>query len=606
MVDPNRWQPLQLEHMISQNGIPVDERRPAGRRAALGSRHGLRPARRRRGRRPDRSRAAAAARRPGHRPGVQGPGRRGHPRQQPARPGRRRDDRHLARRARRQQPLGTNDGHGPRGQPGDRPAVRRRTSSTAATSRACWPSSGRTARSRRRRPATGTSSPTTSRTSSAPNLRIGGAGPAGRPPRVGRQAVPRAQRRRARRGDRRLGPQGLLRLGPADLDDPVHGRARPVERPDGCRPTTRRGCRSSPASIEVDHAGDDRRRASATRRSPATRARSPSGPGRATRTTRRPQIGGVGWILAVDWVPYQLPTFVTPAFPGYVSGHSTFSRAAAEVLTGFTGSEYFPGGLERVDDQGRRRSSSRSGPTHRRHASSGRPTTTPPTRPASRASTAASTSRPTTSTAGSSAPQCGKEAWALAQQYYDGSRRVSDRPRPSTRPGRSRDRAGGVARRRRRRRGGRRRRRRASLVRPGDARRPRSGRRASSRRRPRPASTTRYDGRLPVPGRRRRGRVRLRRRRPARTSTSPAASGPAALYRNDSPVGGALRFDARSRDPATDLTSVNGAYPLDIDGDGRSTSPSCGSARTSSCAASATAGSSAPTRRSGFDGGRRA
>jgi hypothetical protein len=54
---------------------------------------------------------------------------------------------------------------------------------------------------------------------------------------------------------------------------------------------------------------------------------------------------GVRWIRAVDWVPYQAPTFVTPAFPGYISGHSTFSRAAAEVLTGFTGSSYFPGGL---------------------------------------------------------------------------------------------------------------------------------------------------------------------------------------------------------------------------------------------------------------------
>ncbi len=59
----------------------------------------------------------------------------------------------------------------------------------------------------------------------------------------------------------------------------------------------------------------------------------------------RSQIGGVRWILGVDWVPYQLPTFVTPAFQGYISGHSTFSRAAAEVLTGFTGSEYFPGGI---------------------------------------------------------------------------------------------------------------------------------------------------------------------------------------------------------------------------------------------------------------------
>ncbi|HYY76036.1 MAG TPA: hypothetical protein VE644_06920, partial [Gaiellaceae bacterium] len=47
---------------------------------------------------------------------------------------------------------------------------------------------------------------------------------------------------------------------------------------------------------------------------------------------------GVGWIRAVEWVPYQRPTFVTPAFAGYVSGHSTFSRAAAEVLAAFTGS----------------------------------------------------------------------------------------------------------------------------------------------------------------------------------------------------------------------------------------------------------------------------
>ena len=43
---------------------------------------------------------------------------------------------------------------------------------------------------------------------------------------------------------------------------------------------------------------------------------------------------------------------------------------------------------------------------------------------------------------------------------------------------------------------------------------------------------------------------------------------PAALYRNESPVGGALRFTA-VRDPATDLTGVTGAYPLDIDGDGK-------------------------------------
>lgn len=53
----------------------------------------------------------------------------------------------------------------------------------------------------------------------------------------------------------------------------------------------------------------------------------------------------VGWILAENWWPYQRPSFVTPPFAGYVSGHSTFSRAAAEVLTAITGSEYFPGGM---------------------------------------------------------------------------------------------------------------------------------------------------------------------------------------------------------------------------------------------------------------------
>jgi len=57
------------------------------------------------------------------------------------------------------------------------------------------------------------------------------------------------------------------------------------------------------------------------------------------------QDSPVTWILGTAWVPYQLPTFVTPAFQGYISGHSTFSRAAAEVLAGITGSEYFPGGL---------------------------------------------------------------------------------------------------------------------------------------------------------------------------------------------------------------------------------------------------------------------
>ncbi|MCB9553610.1 MAG: vanadium-dependent haloperoxidase [Myxococcales bacterium] len=57
------------------------------------------------------------------------------------------------------------------------------------------------------------------------------------------------------------------------------------------------------------------------------------------------EIGGFDWIRAVDWMPYQRRNFVTPPFPGYVSGHSTFSRSAAETLTEITGSPYFPGGL---------------------------------------------------------------------------------------------------------------------------------------------------------------------------------------------------------------------------------------------------------------------
>lgn len=56
-------------------------------------------------------------------------------------------------------------------------------------------------------------------------------------------------------------------------------------------------------------------------------------------------VAGVGWILAKNWWPYQRPSFVTPPFAGYISGHSTYSRAAAELLTALTGDPYFPGGI---------------------------------------------------------------------------------------------------------------------------------------------------------------------------------------------------------------------------------------------------------------------
>ncbi len=54
---------------------------------------------------------------------------------------------------------------------------------------------------------------------------------------------------------------------------------------------------------------------------------------------------GVHWLHADSWIPYQRTNFVTPPFPGYISGHSTFSRSAAEVMTAVTGSRFFPGGM---------------------------------------------------------------------------------------------------------------------------------------------------------------------------------------------------------------------------------------------------------------------
>lgn len=60
-------------------------------------------------------------------------------------------------------------------------------------------------------------------------------------------------------------------------------------------------------------------------------------------------IAGVDWILGTHWWPYQRATFVTPPFAGYLSGHSTFSRAAAEILTLLTGDAFFPGGMGTFD-----------------------------------------------------------------------------------------------------------------------------------------------------------------------------------------------------------------------------------------------------------------
>jgi hypothetical protein len=50
---------------------------------------------------------------------------------------------------------------------------------------------------------------------------------------------------------------------------------------------------------------------------------------------------GTKLINGQDWQPYQAATLVTPAFPEYYSGHSTFSAAGAEVLKRFTDSAFF-------------------------------------------------------------------------------------------------------------------------------------------------------------------------------------------------------------------------------------------------------------------------
>jgi hypothetical protein len=42
-----------------------------------------------------------------------------------------------------------------------------------------------------------------------------------------------------------------------------------------------------------------------------------------------------------QWIPYQPKTFPTPPFPDYVSGHSTYSAAAAAILADWTGTDHF-------------------------------------------------------------------------------------------------------------------------------------------------------------------------------------------------------------------------------------------------------------------------
>jgi hypothetical protein len=76
--------------------------------------------------------------------------------------------------------------------------------------------------------------------------------------------------------------------------------------------------------------------------------------GRSIRAWAGPGLG-TARIDGDSWLPYQPVTFRTPPFAEYVSGHSTFSMAAATVLTRFTGADAygecasFPAGWSRVE-----------------------------------------------------------------------------------------------------------------------------------------------------------------------------------------------------------------------------------------------------------------
>jgi hypothetical protein len=50
---------------------------------------------------------------------------------------------------------------------------------------------------------------------------------------------------------------------------------------------------------------------------------------------------GFGYVDADKWLPYQALNVVTPAFPEYVSGHSTFTSAGATMLATFNGGDTF-------------------------------------------------------------------------------------------------------------------------------------------------------------------------------------------------------------------------------------------------------------------------
>lgn len=132
------------------------------------------------------------------------------------------------------------------------------------------------------------------------------------------------------------------------------------------------------------------------------------------------QHSGVRWMLPATWLPYQKASFVTPSFPGYNSGHSNFSRAAAEVLAAITGSPFFPGGMGSFTAPSNTFLTFENGPSQTVQLQWATYFDASDQAGISRlyggihVSTDDFTGRITGS-------QCGKGAWALAKTYFDGS-----------------------------------------------------------------------------------------------------------------------------------------------------------------------------------------
>jgi hypothetical protein len=137
------------------------------------------------------------------------------------------------------------------------------------------------------------------------------------------------------------------------------------------------------------------------------------------------QYSGVHWMLPSQWYPYQKANFVTPAFPGYISGHSTFSRSAAEVLAAITGSPFFPGGMGTFTAPSNTFLSFEQGPSQTVQLQWGTYFDASDEAGISRlyGGIHVSVDDLTGRIIGS---QCGQAVYALAQQYFDGS--VSNTP----------------------------------------------------------------------------------------------------------------------------------------------------------------------------------